>query len=329
MSGDAPQRLHHGGGLDAAAERYRIPKADWLDLSTGINPVPYPVANLDPASLTRLPDRAAEAALVEAARTAYGVHADARVVAAPGTQLLIQLLPRLTPPGRVAVLGPTYNEHAACWRAAGHDVAETPLAEAPPGDCGTIIVVNPNNPDGHRHDPARLWAWLEAGRTVVVDEAFADADPTLSIAGSCGRPGLVVLRSFGKFFGLAGLRLGFALTDADRGRALVAALGPWGVGGPALEIGTRALADADWIAGTRRRLAADAARLDAVMAPAVNHCLGGTALFRLYDTGERDLYDHLAQEGILGRAFIDRPGLLRLGLPADDTGFRRLAASLF
>ena len=299
-----------------------------MDLSTGINPVPYPVGNIKPEAWTRLPDTGALAALEAAARAYYGVPDAAAMVAAPGTQALIQLLPRLMPATRVAVLGPTYTEHAHCWRAAGHDVDTVPLDAAPPDGAGLAVAVHPNNPDGHVHDVERLLAWAAQGRHLVIDEAFTDTLPEQSAVRYTGPEGPIVLRSFGKFFGLAGLRLGFAITDPETAGGLAAALGPWSVPGPALEIGARTLADREWIAETRRRLAADAARLDAVMAPHTGPALGGTDLFRLYDMNGQDLHARLAGHGIWTRIFDDRPELIRLGLPPDDAAFQRLTAAL-
>ncbi len=330
--GEDGKAIAHGGDLDVAERRFGVPAAGWLDLSTGINPAPYPLPEIAPESWRRLPQAAAEAGLIEAARACYGAPAAAGLVAAPGTQALIQLLPRFRPPGPVAVLGPTYAEHAHVWAAAGHDVVETAtLAQA--SAAAVAVLVNPNNPDGRvigadeleeaRRALARRGGWL------VVDEAFADCDPTVSMAAAAGRPGLILLRSFGKFFGLAGLRLGFALAEPVLARRLQDGLGPWAVAGPALEIGRTALADRDWIEATRARLAAAAARLDRLLAEFGLAVVGGTSLFRLAETPDAAaLHEGLARHGILTRVFDGRPGLIRIGLPGADLNFDRLAAAL-
>lgn len=322
------KRLAHGGGLDAAAKHYGIPKRDWIDLSTGINPVPYPISHIPPQAYTRLPDAEAEATLIEAARSYYGVPNQATIIASPGTQALIQWLPYLTPTGRTAVMEPTYTEHAHCWRCAGHSVINAPVDGPLPGDTDNIVIVNPNNPDGNRRGPADLAAHAKADRLVVVDEAFVDTEPALSVVGQTGKPGLLVLRSFGKFFGLAGVRLGFAIGATAQLEALSEALGPWSVSGSALAIGAAAMADTEWINRTHCRLKTDAARLDMLMAPRTGPAIGGTRLFRLYNAGDTDLQSQLAERGIWTRVFSDRPSLIRLGLPADDAGFSRLAAAL-
>jgi len=325
---DMVQRLQHGGGLDEAARVFGIAKADWLDLSTGINPVPYPVGVVSQAQWARLPDKDAERDLLNAARAYYGVPDDAAIVAAPGTQALIQMIPRLLAPSRVAVMVPTYGEHAQCWRIAGHQVTEVPAADGIPRDADVVVLVNPNNPDGWRWPVADIVNVAGSGRTLIVDEAFADVVPALSAIAHTGRGGLIILRSFGKFFGLAGLRLGFAVSDPVFADRLGAAIGPWAVSGPALEIGARALSDDMWIGGARTRLAADAARLDVIMADHVGGHLGGTDLFRLYDTGARNLHEELAANGIWSRAFDGHPGWMRLGLPGTEDGFLRLQNAL-
>ncbi|MDQ2104500.1 aminotransferase class I/II-fold pyridoxal phosphate-dependent enzyme, partial [Azospirillum isscasi] len=249
------------------------------------------------------------------------------VAAAPGSQALIQMLPRLRAPGTVAVLGPTYAEHAAGWAGAGHRVAEVAALEG--CDADVIVVVNPNNPDGRIVPPEALLALAERqaarGGWLVVDEAFAEVTPESSVAAEAGRPGLVILRSFGKFFGLAGVRLGFLLGEPALVRALRAAVGPWAVSGPALAVATAALSDSAWIAATRLRLAAAAARLDARLEEAGLTVAGGTSLFRLICGAQAaGLYKALGQAGVLVRRFDYRTDWLRLGLPADVAAEERV-----
>lgn len=324
----------HGGSLVWAESRFGRPAAGWVDLSTGLNPWPHPLPPVAPETWQRLPDARAVADLLTAAAGHYGVPDPACIVAAPGTQTLIQLLPRLSrPTGRTAILGFTYAEHAHRWRMAGHEVTViASLDEA--AACDTVVVVNPNNPDGRRVPPDRLLdlaARLAArGGRLIVDEAFADVVPEVSVATQAGQQdGLVVLRSFGKFFGLAGIRLGFAVAPPTLARSITAELGPWAVAGPALAVGRAALADAAWIAATRHRLAAAARALDATLSAHGLNVAGGTDLFRLVHT-ERAmaLFEVLGARGILVRAFPERPDYLRIGLPADAAARRRLAEAL-
>jgi cobalamin biosynthetic protein CobC len=318
----------HGGDLGAACARWGGAPADWLDLSTGINRVPWPVPPLPPRLWRDLPAAADAAACVVAARAAYGLAPGAACLPLAGAQAAIQLAPRLRPQGRVAVVAPTYNEHAAAFAAAGWTVTEVAKPDAAAG-FDAAVVVNPNNPDGRRRPPEALAALARTVGLLVVDESFADADPDLSLAPALGAPGLVVLRSFGKFFGLAGARLGFALGAPADLAALAAMAGPWAVSGPALALGAAALADASWIAATRARLSADADRLDALGAAAGFRPLGGTALFRLFETGDAAASQaRLAAGRVWSRRFPYSRGWLRLGAPGTEDEWRNLAAAL-
>jgi cobalamin biosynthetic protein CobC len=324
----ADQWPAHGGEVDAVAARYGVPRDRWLDLSTGINPNPYPLPDLAGEYWYRLPDADVDTWLREAAAKYYGVSDPARVVPAPGSETLIRWLPRVVPPARVAILGPTYREHQASWLAAGHIVEEVADPDHVPPQAGVVVAVNPNNPDGRVIDGERLIALAE-GRLLVIDEAFADVLPEVSLASRAGRPDLVVLRSVGKFFGLAGMRLGFALTGEVLAGSLRRAMGPWAVSGPATAVGAVALADTAWIAGARVRLTAAAGRLDGLLMRNGLRVAGGTTLFRLVDNARAaELFEHLAGAGILTRRFADRPGWLRVGIPGSDGAFERLAAAL-
>ena len=312
----------HGGDLGEIARRFPDAPRPWIDLSTGINPVPYPLPPLSDDAWSRLPSRADEDALLAAAAARYGVHDPTTIVAAPGTQALIQVLPRLVPRGRVVIVGPTYAEHQASWARAGHDVR---LVSAPE-DSDVVVVVNPNNPTGRLFAPAEL---ARISGLLVVDEAFIDFLPTESSLARDLPARAVVLRSFGKTYGLAGVRLGFAIAQAELAERMRAELGPWSVSGPALEIGCRALRDDAWLQAARERLTADGARLDGMLRAAGVEIGGGTILFRLARHADAaSVVQRLGQHGIHVRAFPDWPDQLRFGLPAGDEAFRRLAAAL-
>lgn len=325
--------VSHGGNLDLARERFGEPAGGWLDLSTGISPWPYRFTPLSPESWARLPAESALDALRAVAARRYGAPDAACVTALPGTQAFLQLLPRLRPPEPVAVVSPTYGEHVATWAAAGHPVAEVATPEAAERAAAIVVLTNPNNPDGRIVAPDRLVPLAARlatrGGLLVVDEAFADVAPGVSLAPRCDHPAIVVLRSFGKLHGLAGVRLGFALTAPVMARAFEAALGPWAVSGPALAIGREALADDAWQAEIRVRLAAMAARLDAVLQATGLPVVGGTSLFRLVETPDAGpIFERLGRTGILVRQFPTQPNRLRFGLPPDEAGLRRLAAAL-
>jgi cobalamin biosynthetic protein CobC len=318
----------HGGEVDWAAERYGVPRDRWLDLSTGINPNPYPLPDLARDYWHRLPDLALDEWLRESAAAYYGAPDPAVVVPTPGSQAAIQWLPRLVPMTRVAIVSPTYREHAQSWTAAGHGVAPIGSIDDVPARTGVIVAVNPNNPDGRVIDPRRLLE-LSRDHLVVVDEAFADVAPDISLARRTGSNDLVVLRSVGKFFGLAGMRLGFVLTGQPLAAKLRRAMGHWAVSGPAAAVGAVALADDAWVRAARIRLTMAAGRLDGVLVRSGLKVLGGTTLFRLgCHPQARHLFEHLAHAGILVRAFTDRPDWLRFGIPGDDAGFDRLGTVL-
>lgn len=313
----------HGGDLGEVKQRFPEAPRPWIDLSTGINPVPYPVPPVGAEAWSQLPAAADGEALLAAAAARYGVRDAKTIVAAPGTQALIQLLPRLVPQGRVAIVGPTYQEHQVCWERQGHEVRVVPKPE----DADVVVVVNPNNPTGRLLTPSDL-APIHAG-LLVVDEAFIDFLPReTSLAGNLP-PNAVVLRSFGKTYGLAGLRLGFAIAARAMAERLRAELGPWAVAGPALEIGRRALRDGAWLHAARERLVTDSDRLDRLLRAAGFEIVGGTLLFRLArHPMAASVVLRLAAQGIHVRAFPDAPDRLRFGLPGDDAKFLRLARAL-
>jgi cobalamin biosynthetic protein CobC len=320
----------HGGRIDAAAALYPSAPRPWIDLSTGINPVAWPVPPISLARYQRLPLSSEIAGMADAAAAAYGCPANAAIVPVSGTELAIRLMPRLLGAGRVGILAATYGSHEAAWRDADaevHELAALPDPEI--SDLQTLVVVNPNNPDGRtiaRADLAAFaQAWTATGRRLIVDEAFGDVRPDLSLLALPELPvGVVVLRSLGKFFGLAGLRVGFVIVSEPDASAWRRLLGDWPVSGPACEISTLALRDAAWIAATRTRLAADRRRLDGILNDAGMRLLGGTDLFGLFEGPEGiDLLDHFARAGILVRGFAAAVRHYRFGLPADEAGWLR------
>lgn len=319
---DPGATLPHGGNLEAARARFPGAPEPWLDLSTGISPFAYPLPALPPEAFARLPEPAAIARLSALAEARLGAR---EAVAAPGTQILLPMIAGLLPPGEACVVGPTYAEHARAAALAGHRVTEAP--EPRPADL--LVIVNPNNPDG-RLWPRALLRDLAAGQRargglLLVDEAYMEAAPSdESIA---GEKGAVVLRSFGKFHGLAGLRLGFALAEAAVAARLRARLGPWAVSGPALAVGLAALADPGWASAARARMEAMAAALDAVLEGAGLRVVGGTALYR-YVAAPPGTASRLGRAGILVREFPFAPDRLRFGLPPDAAALGRLAGAL-
>ncbi len=312
---DSDLAIAHGGGLIAARAMFPMATAPWIDLSTGINPLPYPMPNLRPEVYHRLPEPEEVRRLEAVAARAYGVADPRMVVAAPGTQILISLLPRLLRQDAVAIVGPTYAEHAAAWAAGGSAVRIVDGINALSAE-RAMVLCNPNNPDGRRFQDAelaRLAGWLDL---LVVDEAFADLEEAgLSLAPTLPA-NAVVLRSFGKTYGLAGLRLGFAIAAPALAQAIRTALGPWAVSGAAIEIGKAALADGDWLAKATWHGAINSQRLDVLLTKAGLRVIGGTRLFRLAQTGNAmTAFNRLGRAGILVRRFEAEPTWLRFGVP--------------
>ena len=321
---------YHGGNLDVAKRLFTEAPHPWIDLSTGINAHAYPVGMISPEAWTRLPEASAVAALEAVAAAAYGLNGG-EAVAAPGTQSLIQLLPRLINARSVGILGFTYGEYARIWRQAGLEGQNVETLDALAG-FDLAIVVNPNNPDGRRVAPdelVSLAAKLGAhGGTLLVDEAFMDFYRIQASLAPHLPDNALIFRSFGKTYGLAGLRLGFVLAKNDLAHAFRRELGPWAVSGPAIEIATRALADKDWLVEDCRRLLVARARLEALLTGAGFDLMGGTHLFVLASHVQaQHWFRHLAKAGILVRPFAHQPQWLRFGLP-ETQDWPRVEAAL-
>ncbi|KQZ81914.1 threonine-phosphate decarboxylase [Mesorhizobium sp. Root157] len=325
--------VDHGGSIGRARALFPQAPEPFVDLSTGINPHSYPLFEVPATALSRLPEQGRVDELTAIAADVYGVPSARHVVAAPGTQILLPRVATLVAPGKARVLGPTYAEHVRAADIAGHKVEEVSEFEALYG-ADLAIVVNPNNPDGgvvERDQLLTLAASLRAkGGLLVVDEAFMDVGPReQSLAGDVEQGGVVVLRSFGKFFGLAGVRLGFVLTDDVTASRLAAQLGPWAVSGPALEYGIRALGDTNWQDAMRARLAGETSRLDGLLSRHGVPVAGGTKLFRYIAFDQAgSLFSVLGERGILLRHFMGRPNVLRIGLPGGAEEWQRLEAAL-
>ncbi|MCC5809360.1 MAG: threonine-phosphate decarboxylase [Ectothiorhodospiraceae bacterium] len=322
----------HGGRLNAATRRWGIPRDQWLDLSTGLNPWPWPVPVVPGEIWQRLPEE--DDGLEQVARRWLGVADSAGLLPVPGSQAIIQLLPLLRPACVVAVPVPGYAEHAHRWRLAGHEVLAVPAKDmdAVIDRVDVAVWIQPNNPDGCLLPTETLMGWhrrlAARGGWLVVDEAFVDATPQHSMAARTGPDGLLVLRSLGKFFGLAGARGGVVSGPAAVCNALNTALGPWAVSGPTRWLMKQALADHAWQADTRSRLHQRGLRLARLLANAGLPPAGSTPLFCYCETPAAEaLHDGLAARGILVRRFVQPPAL-RFGLPPDDTAEQRLAAAL-
>lgn len=324
-------KIVHGGGITAAARQYGGRPEDWLDLSTGINPNPVTLPEVPVSAWHRLPDQHLQERAREAAKGYYR-SGDTSPLPVPGTQSVIQLLPRLVPGGSVAILSPTYGEYARAFTLAGLPVRKVSTIADLSANDKLVVVVNPNNPDGRTlsvdqlrdlHDRQR-----GQGGLLLVDEAFGDVEPEASLAPhAAAMPSLIIFRSFGKFFGLAGLRLGFVIAEASIMARFEDWLGPWAVSGPALSIAASLMARDTGVIRDRilqRRLA-----LETVLRQSHLNVAGGTALFALVaDDRAEGIYTHLCRHHILVRKFDYAPNWLRFGLAPDEEADRRLAGVL-
>lgn len=330
---------HHGGRLCVARSLFPDVPQPWIDLSTGINPASYPAPRASARERNRLPEPTELAKLEAVAAAAFGVDDPARVVATGGTENALRLLPYLLKTSSAAIAGPTYGSHADAWMRAGVDtnvVADSELAARATRASAAMTVVNPNNPDGRVLQREQLQALHDSlqtsGGVLIVDEAFGDLDPALSVAGLAGTDRasrMIVLRSFGKFYGLAGVRLGFVIASPVIAAQLRRLLGDWPVSVDALRAGLAAYADDAWAARTRLRLDRAAQRLDKLLVGAGMTIVGGTSLYRLARApNARARFTQLLSHGILVRPFDHDSTLLRFGLPLGPSEWQRVASAL-
>lgn len=321
--------LEHGGNLREAIALFGGERADWIDLSTGLNPRGYPSPAVAGDAWHRLPEP--DPLLAEAAQTYYGAP---HMLAVAGTQAAIQALPQMRVPCRVAIASPSYAEHAHHWQRHGHAVNAVPYAELEQAltQCDVMVVCNPNNPTGATVPPERLLEWALAlasrGGWLVVDEAFADVTPDISVAAWSNRPGMVVLRSLGKFFGLAGARVGFVAANTQLLTLLNSMLGPWTISGPAQQIARAALVDSAWQNATRERLLIDGARLRKLLANA-GIASTGCSMFQWWPESQPEAFrQHMAERHIWVRLFPLAGRGIRIGLPPDEQSWLRLKQAL-
>jgi cobalamin biosynthesis protein CobC len=329
---------HHGGRLCVARSLFPDVPQPWIDLSTGINPHAYPAPRASARERNRLPEPTELARLEEVAATAFNVADPARVLATGGTENALRLLPYVVSLSSAVIAGPTYGSHADAWQRAGAEVRTVPDSELldHAGTNSAMSVVNPNNPNGRllaREQLLSLHAALDRnGGMLIVDEAFGDLEPqhcVSDVAGSDAAPRMIVLRSFGKFYGLAGVRLGFVIAAPAIATRLRRLVGDWPVSVDALRAGLAAYEDDDWARRMRSRLSTAAQRLDRLLVSSGMQIAGGTSLYRLARaTNARARFSHLISHGVLVRPFDYDATLLRFGLPGSRDEWRRLAKAL-
>ncbi len=324
-----PKKLHHGGRLRAVAKHYNLPLEDWLDLSTGINPNAWPVKDIPAAIWQRLPED--DDGLVEAAGDYYAAPS---LLPVAGSQAAIQALPQLRQACQVHILNPGYAEHSHAWQRANHNV-KTVTAEqinAVVANTDVLVIINPNNPTGVVFSIEQLLDWhkqlAKRGGWLIVDEAFMDATPEQSVAPYSASPGLIVLRSLGKFFGLAGARVGFVCAHETLLTQLDAILGPWPISSASRWLAIQALQDHIWQENTRHNLIKESKRLQSLLS--LHHLSpdGGCAFFQWVEVScAETIYEKLLQHGVLTRLF-SVPQSLRFGLPGTEAEWGRLDDAL-
>ncbi len=319
----------HGGQLQQASIAFNIPLAQWVDLSTGISPYCYPLPDVPIARWQRLPESLD--GLEAAANRYYG---SSFLLPMSGSQEAIQRLPLLRPSSRVGIISPAYHSHSHAWEKAHHQVIAINHSSIQNyiNDLDVLIIVNPTNPSANTFSKVQLQAWHQQlhkkGGWLIIDEAFIDSTPQESIIEQTPKEGLIVLRSIGKFFGLAGIRLGFVWAEASLLHALIDKQDDWSVSNVSRWAGQLALSDTQWQNQQRQRLQQDHKRLNTILSQYYQQSIASTTLFSYCVlTNAQDEYQRLAQQGILTRLFTS-PNALRFGLPANASEWQRLEAAL-
>ncbi len=332
--------LNHGGQLQRMQAKYPA-QTHWVDASTGIAPWSWPVPHIPASVWQRLPE--SQQPLATAAARFYlgnSVSADEirhRFLPVAGSQVAIEQIPLCVAVDAVALPLLGYGEHRQHWQEAGHCIhhyqtfAEL-IALLAAGHVSHAVVINPNNPTGEQWSSeqiAQCLGLLPEGGLLIVDEAFAELDGITALAlgsGTYAREKLVVLRSVGKFFGMAGLRLGFVIAPDFVRRILHRRLPLWGISHPALWCGEKMLLDDAWHAGQRARICHARDQLHEFLQryswPESVCIQPGPLFISLFTTDDilQSVYETCAANGLLLRYFQPQKGIfgLRIGLVAED-----------
>lgn len=325
------QPIKHGGNLREAAKQYHTPLENWLDLSTGINPNGWLPPEIPPQVWLRLPED--DDGLLAAAQSYYGVK---NILPVAGSQAAIQSLPYCRATSRVGIVSPTYAEYEYCWRLAGHSVITIHRNEVEQQlhNFDVLIIINPNNPDTYLHQSEVLKHYQEElakhGGWLIVDEAFIDSTPEHSLLryDLDTMPNLIILRSLGKFFGLAGVRLGFVIATPTLLEQIKLQQGSWSISHPTRWIGNLALQDKVWQENTRESLAKASKEMKQALSTFNLHNLSHTSLFFYFQlSNAKQFQDHLAQKGVWVRHF-SQPQSIRIGLVKNKTELEVLTQSI-
>ena len=325
----------HGGNISALMAKYPNAQRPFIDLSTGINPYSYPIPPIQQEWIRLLPEAKQVNRVRKSAAQYYGLEDNTNLVIGSGMQQMMFSLAclrlRLRGPATINIVSPTYNEHARVWTAAGHAVYEVAnINDAASGD--VVVVCNPNNPDGRTYKPDELTALAtqlhQRNAWLVVDESFMDIIPDFSLAKLASTSdNIVVFRSCGKFFGVAGLRVSCAIAWESCANWLTAAVGPWPISTAACNVLPAMFADAAWIQSTRTTLVKEAVQWRGMLASYFT-LVGFTPFFTLVDVPHAEQwYEKFVTHGIAVRRFEYNQRWLRIGLPA-KADLPRLQATL-
>ena len=322
----------HGGDVETASKYFSIAKENWLDLSTGMNPLSYPVCELPQAIFEELPYVSAE--FCSAVTKYYGMP---NWLAVNGSQSVIQSLPSVLNEKQLfPILLPDfgYKEHQKHWQKTNELAFYSSLNEKKAissihealgrNNQQHVLVINPNNPTAAMISAEQLLAIAERladGAHLVVDEAFMDFSPECSLLKHEIPENVVVMRSFGKFFGLAGLRLGFVFSsNKEILHSIDERLGLWQVNNPAQFIANKALADEKWIKDRQAKIVIMKQAMHKLFQPVLGEPINlkTASLFLTYQADAQNVltvYKMLAESAVLSRVVLEGgQALLRIGL---------------
>ena len=315
--------LVHGGQLLTVAQQYNRPLEQWLDLSTGIAPFSYPINDIPAKYWQDLPQVNDE--LIAAAKCYYQTE---HCLPCHGSQAVIERLPKFWlekyPQAQTVYLPKVgYKEHQKAWLQAGFSATfyQDDLPKEIENN-SVIVVINPNNPSGKLFNKEELLQCYQrvqlANGLMIVDEAFMDVvEPNQSLTPHIEDDHLIILRSFGKFFGLAGLRIGFVCASERWLKVMSASFGPWHVNGPAQYVALQALQDNHWQAQQRHKLQQQMIKLRQLLQKQLSADLVGCLLFvTAYVNNAEQVYSKLCQQGVYVR-LTDEKHSLRFGIATD------------
>ena len=325
----------HGGDLsDAVRVNRKIKK--WIDLSTGINPNAYNDFNIDKTVYSHLPSGNQLAELMSIARGYYNLNQEIKICAYQGAQGVINILPNIVNKNihdTIQILTPTYTEHYRVWNDHGFKIRLVTNIENELDPSIPFVLVNPNNPDGKLFQPKyleELWERIrKAGGFLILDESFMDGTPDMSFRFDNCRDNVIVIRSFGKFFGLPGLRLGFVYGDNHYINKVSSLVGPWPISSSSLLIARKAMLDTVWISATITDLKMKSTALSNFLHDQKLKTVGDCYFFKTIELDNASqMHKALANHGIWTRIFNYNQKWLRMGLTKNKFEFEYLANTI-